>query len=298
MSIKGELPRRPSSVPIMSSPSSSRSSSPCGVLGLYPRAYTPLTHLAYGGPYNEIPNSPGSIARHVLNEGRPRRPRGPTALAFYPTTQPMLDIFYQTTKHGPQNGFVVLLVEKGNDPEEVERVVMGRHGSQGITKQTAEAAVFFCDGAGVEWIVDRPVPGAGPGEGGELSVAMRRWVERVMDSGVTGEAISVPLEEDGQIARRVRGQGCYPRQRNKNAPLSDAELVERPVMFVVRRAASHPPGEGAIEGDGKSLLVLVVEGYSPEQIEKDVLARLELPDDEVGLMLVFGRGEEGVQTFR
>lgn len=274
------------------SPSRSRSSSPYyGPLN-YPRASPPLTHLAYGGPFSELSNAPGSIASHVLNSGRPRRPRGPSALPFYPTTHPVLDVFYQTGKHGPQNGFVVLLAEPGNEPEEVERVVRERYGERGITEETREAVVFLRDGGGVEWVGDERVPGVGvEGEGkeGVADEPVRRWLDRVRESGVLGDEVDVATQGegeagDGPIARRIRLTACFPKQWKKGLPLSEAEHTGMATMFVV------------VCGD-KRLLVLVVEGYSPELVEKDVLVRMDLPDEERGVFVAFGRGDEGVQVF-
>jgi hypothetical protein len=261
----------------------------------YPRAYTPLTHLAYGGPfYNEISNFPGVIARSVLDFGRPRRPRGSNAFAFYPTDRPMVGVYYQTGQHGPQNGFTILLVEPGNDPELVESVVMDRHGPEGIAPKTREAAVFLRDGAGVDWVVDERVPGVGAeadAKEGTLPEPLRRWLRRLKDSGMLGSLVEVSSHSSSDsypMAKRIRKDAFYTSNGEKNAPLSDKEFTERPTMFVVRQLQA----EGT-----KGLLVLVVEGHSPEEIEQQVLAHLQQPAGEMSLLMAFGRGDEGVQVF-
>jgi hypothetical protein len=60
-------------------------------------------------------------------------------------------------------------------------------------------------------------------------------------------------------------------------------------MFVVRQLQAER---------NKVLSVFDVEGHCPEQIEEQVLAHLERPAGEMGLMIAFGRRYEGVQVFK
>jgi hypothetical protein len=91
------------------------------------------------------------------------------------------------------------------------------------------------------------------------------------------------------LISRIREDAFYHSNGEKNAPLSDKEFTERPTMIVVRQLQA----EGT-----KGLLILVVEGHSPEQIEEQALAHLQRPAGEMGLMMAFGREDEGVQVFK
>jgi hypothetical protein len=107
--------------------------------------------------------------------------------------------------------------------------------------------------------------------------------------GSRGRGLSTPLDRQPLDGEEDREDAFYHSNGEKKAPLSDKEFTERPTMFVVRQLQR----EGT-----KGLLVLVVEGHSPEQIEEQVLAHLQQPAGEIGLIMAFGRRYEGVKVFK
>jgi hypothetical protein len=106
--------------------------------------------------------------------------------------------------------------------------------------------------------------------------------------GSCGQGLSTPFDRQPPDDEENRENAFYHSNGEKNAPLSDKEFTERPAMFVVRQLQR----EGT-----KGLLVLVVEGHSPEQVE-EVLAHLQQPAGEIGLIMAFGRRYEGVKVFK
>ncbi len=65
-----------------------------------------LQQIANAGPLDEISNSPGSVRHHLFWHGD--RDKTTNTLR-----QPMFFFIYQTTRHGPQNGFRLCLVQQG-----------------------------------------------------------------------------------------------------------------------------------------------------------------------------------------
>ena len=85
--------------------------------------------IALSGALDEISTASGAIARYVNSQGTVRDGA---------TTKPVLFVVYQTEKHGPQNGYRLLLVREGCKPGVVEELVQAR-GS--IEAATAESIV-------------------------------------------------------------------------------------------------------------------------------------------------------------
>jgi hypothetical protein len=64
-----------------------------------------LQQLAIAGPLDEISNLTGAVRHHIFYHGRRDAATGKTRI-------PMLFFIYQTTRHGPQNGFRLCLVHQ------------------------------------------------------------------------------------------------------------------------------------------------------------------------------------------
>jgi hypothetical protein len=138
------------------------------------------------------------------------------------------------------------------------------------------------------------VPGVGAEANAKertLAEPLRCWLGRLKDSSRFGAVVEVsphPSTDSHPVAKRIRKDAFYTSHGEKNAPLDDKEFTERPTMFVVRQLQA----EGT-----KELLILVVEGHFSEQIEEQVLAHLQRPAAEMGLMMAFGRVKKGMQVF-
>lgn len=65
-----------------------------------------LQQIAHGGALDEISNQAGSVRHHIYWHGN--RNKADNTLRM-----PMLFFIYQTTRHGPQNGFRLCLVHSG-----------------------------------------------------------------------------------------------------------------------------------------------------------------------------------------
>jgi len=65
-----------------------------------------LQQIALAGSLDEVSNSPGSVRHHIFWHGN--RDKATNTLRH-----PMLFFIYQTTRHGPQNGFRLCLVHQG-----------------------------------------------------------------------------------------------------------------------------------------------------------------------------------------
>ncbi|KAK3325228.1 hypothetical protein B0H66DRAFT_114832 [Apodospora peruviana] len=65
-----------------------------------------LLEMANDGPLNEISNSAGAVRHHLYHHGMRDRTTGKLLSS-------MLFFIYQTTRHGPQNGFRLCYVHRG-----------------------------------------------------------------------------------------------------------------------------------------------------------------------------------------
>ncbi|KAI0860359.1 hypothetical protein F4860DRAFT_479594 [Xylaria cubensis] len=65
-----------------------------------------LQQIATAGPLDEISNVAGAVRHHIFRHGR-------RDLTTGKIRTPMLFFVYQTTRHGPQNGFRLCLVHRG-----------------------------------------------------------------------------------------------------------------------------------------------------------------------------------------
>lgn len=65
-----------------------------------------LQRIAGVGALDEISNSPGSVRHHIYWFGTRNQ-------AHHTIIRPMMFFIYQTTRHGPQNGFRLCLVHSG-----------------------------------------------------------------------------------------------------------------------------------------------------------------------------------------
>ncbi|KAL9102361.1 MAG: hypothetical protein Q9163_002483 [Psora crenata] len=93
-----------------------------------------LRQIAIAGPLDEISNVVGAVRSHIFWHGKRNEATGKLQ-------RPMLFFVYQTTRHGPQNGFRLCLVHRGfyiafeskadGDPEDdidkLERVIPQGH---------------------------------------------------------------------------------------------------------------------------------------------------------------------------
>jgi hypothetical protein len=62
--------------------------------------------IAKAGILNEISNHPGAVRHHIYQHGVRNKVNNTLR-------KPMLFFIYQTTRHGPQNGFRLCLVQSG-----------------------------------------------------------------------------------------------------------------------------------------------------------------------------------------
>ena len=74
-------------------------------------ASTPLSpavlwHIATYGPLDEISNHAGAVRHHIYWHGNRNEADGTLR-------KPMLFLIYQTSRHGPQNGFRLCLIREG-----------------------------------------------------------------------------------------------------------------------------------------------------------------------------------------
>lgn len=67
---------------------------------------TVLQEIATAGPLDEISNITGAVRSHIFWHGRRDSVTGKVR-------KPLLFFVYQTTRHGPQNGFRLCLVHQG-----------------------------------------------------------------------------------------------------------------------------------------------------------------------------------------
>ena len=71
-----------------------------------PLPCTVLQQITSAGPLNEISNIAGAVRHHIFSHGHRHKSTGRLEAS-------MLFFVYQTTRHGPQNGFRLCLVHRG-----------------------------------------------------------------------------------------------------------------------------------------------------------------------------------------
>ena len=242
---------------------------------IWPPCTSLLTHIAYQGGLDEIPNAiqDDSLCRSLASSGRSPsqflRPRGP----YDPqdrTRVPFMFVLYQTGMHGPQNGFRLIVAENGIAPRSAADALdaMGP-----IRRDTAEMVFLGADDL-VEVVAD-----VHDGHHTSREVT-RRILSRIHSLGHCEWNLGVHhVAADGDpgcVARPIRESACYPLStRKKGAAVSATSLTGRAMLLHVM-----PAGESRVcEG-----LILAKEGVSPEFIEQIWLG-LE-PDDSGGTSTV------------
>lgn len=242
----------------MSTRPRSRSTSP----DPWPISNSILKRIAYAGSLDEISNHPEGLSHIVSSLSTPSRHHGNSRNDDYSslTTVPLACTLYQTGRHGPQNGFRLVLVDAGVMPGPI---IEGLNGLGDIHPDTAEMILCRTDTATI--IADIPDEDEEDPQTPTQarSISYHRLIQPLLES----EAITHIPTHKGEITLQLRKQACYPLSRGKK-PGSTSQAASTGRGFLFRTSSSTPDGSGC------RAVVLVKEGCSPEAVEMEVVALL------------------------
>jgi hypothetical protein len=232
----------------------------------YPPATTILTHIVYSTAYDEISNSPESITRTLTAYLPRQRSKSPTP---HLTCQPYIFVYYQSGRHGPQNGWRLVSVEAGNEPRLVEERL---HSLGPIEPDTRDFVVF---GSNRDWVVVRD---------DEEPTTQKRVLE------VLSCCSGIPLIQGVDIEEYIRRKGCYPMALKASHPISIAPATGRSLVFCLPIYRGNVKGTGGKEG---KVMIVVKEGSSPEDVDrswKDLVERDTMAVGDGDLLIFSDKG--------
>lgn len=270
--------------------------------GSYPAGTSPLTHIIFSGLLGEYSNAP-PIHQGIPLVRRPRfMPRSVFA-ALPPRIQPCLFALYQTGMHGPQNGWKLICVEEGNDPEEVGRYLEGL----GRIERDSKGMIIFQP----PWSAAHESAGVLDTAENDVNVQLlddspddyARVISHLLhSSSIPSISLSTygasPGETDGTLGSSpTQSQGQIPAVRGFETVLSS----DRATLFALcddRAGGGVSSGSTIPEEQPKRYLVLMKEGHDTGVIRKKCM---EMVDDGFGAgsFFIFGlaKREEGIVVY-